>query len=72
MRSRRHFFTLNRRYDEGIAVCTARPSRWIRSLYSARSELGINLMRMGQDEEAFSSSKTASNNGFQDRLPATP
>ena len=43
---------INRRYDEGIAVSTARRSSSTRSLCSARSELGINLMRLGQDDEA--------------------
>ena len=47
-----HFFVINRRYDEGIALfrkaLELKPDLW-----SARTELGVNLMRFGQDEEAF-------------------
>ena len=32
---------------------TARPSRSIRNLYSARSQLGINLMRLGQERRGL-------------------
>ena len=46
-----HFFVLNRRYDEGIALfrkaLELKPDLW-----SARAELGVNLMRFGKDEEA--------------------
>ena len=41
---------INRRYEDGVAI-TARQWR-SRELWSARSQLGINLMRLGQDEEA--------------------
>ena len=46
-----HFFVLNRRYEEGIRyyrkALDLQPDLW-----SARSELGINLMRLGFEEEA--------------------
>ena len=46
-----HFFEINRRYEEAIA--------WYRkalelngTLWAARSQLGVNLMRLGRDAEA--------------------
>ena len=46
-----HFFVNNRRYDEGIQyyrkALELKPDLW-----SARAELGINLMRLGQTQEA--------------------
>jgi tetratricopeptide (TPR) repeat protein len=46
-----HFFVINRRYDEGIQyyrkALEIRPDLW-----AARAELGVNLMRFGQNEEA--------------------
>jgi len=46
-----HFFVINRRYDEGIQyyrkALELKPDLW-----SARAELGINLMRFGQNAEA--------------------
>ncbi len=46
-----HFFVLNRRYEEGIRfyrkAIELKPDLW-----SARSQLGINLMRFGQEAEA--------------------
>jgi tetratricopeptide (TPR) repeat protein len=46
-----HFFVLNRRYEEGIQfyrkAIALNPK-----LLKARAELGVNLMRLGQDEEA--------------------
>ena len=36
-------------------------------LYSARSQLGINLMRLGQNEEAYKQLETCFKNGFQDK-----
>jgi tetratricopeptide (TPR) repeat protein len=46
-----HFFVINRRYEEGIALfrraLEIKPDLW-----SARAELGVNLMRFGQVEEA--------------------
>ena len=46
-----HFFVINRRYDEGIQyyrkALEIKPDLW-----EARAELGVNLMRFGQNEEA--------------------
>jgi tetratricopeptide (TPR) repeat protein len=46
-----HFFVINRRYEEGIAfyrkAVAIEPGLW-----SAHSQLGINLMRLGFEEEA--------------------
>ncbi len=60
-----HFFTLNRRYAEaiefyrkGLALDPA--------LYTARSQMAINLMRLGQDQEAYQELKLCWDNGFQD------
>ena len=47
-----HFYVINRRYDEGIAVyreaLELNPRLW-----EARAQLGINLMRLGEDNEAY-------------------
>ena len=46
-----HFFVINRRYEEGIKyyrmALQLDPSLW-----SARSQLGVNLMRLGFEDEA--------------------
>src|SRR5579872_6770348 len=46
-----HFFVLNRRYEEGIGyyrkAIEIQPDLW-----SARAQLGINLMRLGFEDEA--------------------
>jgi tetratricopeptide (TPR) repeat protein len=60
------FFVLNRRYDEGIEYYRKAIALDPR-LLSARSQLGINLMRMGQEEEAFNQLETCANNGFKDK-----
>jgi tetratricopeptide (TPR) repeat protein len=46
------FFVLNRRYEEGIQYYR-KAIELDPQLYSARLQLGINLMRLGQDQEAF-------------------
>jgi tetratricopeptide (TPR) repeat protein len=59
------FFVLNRRYEEGIAfyrrAIALQPDLW-----SARSQLGINLMRLGLDDEARKHLELAYNNGHKD------
>jgi tetratricopeptide (TPR) repeat protein len=60
-----HFMTLNRRYDEAIAYYR-RALDLDPGLNRARSELGINLMRVGQDQEAYQQLETCFNNGFRD------
>jgi tetratricopeptide (TPR) repeat protein len=60
-----HFFVINRRYDEGIKLyrkaIALQPD-----LSSARSQLGINLMRFGHDGEARQQLEEAWNAGFHD------
>lgn len=58
-----HFFTLNRRYEEGIAYLK-KAVEMDPTLHTARADLGINLMRLGQDEEAYQQLKTCFDNGF--------
>jgi len=61
-----HFFVLNRRYEEGIAfyrkAIAVQPELW-----KAHSELGINLMRLGQDQEARKELELAWNNQYQNK-----
>lgn len=61
-----HFFVLNRRYEEGIQYYR-KAIELDPQLYSARSQLGINLMRLGQNEEAYKQLETCFKNGFQDK-----
>src|SRR5581483_10317970 len=60
-----HHLVLNRRYDDGVAyyrkAIEADPRLW-----SARSELGINLMRLGQEDEARQQLELCYNNGYRD------
>jgi len=56
---------LNRRYEEGIAYYR-KAIELDPELWSARSQLGVNLMRLGQDEEAYKQLETCYNNGFTD------
>lgn len=46
-----HFLVLNRRYEEGIQFYR-KALKLNPTLLRARAELGVNLMRLGQDEEA--------------------
>ncbi len=60
-----HFYVINRRYEEGIelyrkAIAVAP------DLYSAHSQLGINLMRLGREEEALKELEFAYENHFRD------
>ena len=62
-----HFFVLNRRYEEGIQfyrkAIELQPDLW-----SAHSQLGINLMRLGREEEARSAARRL----LREPLPTTP
>jgi predicted Zn-dependent protease len=60
-----HFFTLNRRYDEGIAYYE-KAIQMDPELYSARSQLGMNLMRMGRPVEARQQLQICYDNQFRD------
>lgn len=59
-----HHLILNGRYIDGVAyyrkAITADPQLW-----SARSELGINLMRLGQDTEARQQLQKCYENGYR-------
>ena len=60
-----HHLVLNRRYDDGVAyyrkAVAAEPDLW-----SAHSELGVNLMRLGKDQEAASELALSYHNGQTD------
>jgi len=60
-----HFFILNRRYEEGIAyyrkALDLQPDLW-----SARSQLGINLMRLGFEDEARAQLEQAYDHHYRD------
>jgi tetratricopeptide (TPR) repeat protein len=59
-----YFFVINRRYEEGIAAyrkaLEIEPDLW-----SARAQLGVNLMRLGDEKEAREQLVECWNNGFQ-------
>lgn len=60
-----YHLVLNRRYDDGVAyyrrAIEADPKLW-----SARSQLGINLMRLGQEKEPLKQLEMAYENGYKD------
>jgi cellulose synthase operon protein C len=60
-----HHLILNRRYEDGIAyyrkAIEADPELW-----SAHSELGINLMRLGQEDEPRRQLQLSYDNGYRD------
>lgn len=60
-----HFYVINRRYEEGIEyyhkAIAAAPDLW-----SAHSQLGINLMRLGREVEARKELDLAYENHFRD------
>jgi len=60
-----YHLVLNRRYDDGVAyyrkAIEADPKLW-----AARSQLGINLMRLGQEEEPLQQLEMSYNNGQRD------
>ncbi len=60
-----HFFMLNRRYEESVAYYR-KAIGLDPQLDSARSQLGVNLMRLGRDQEAYQQLKTCWDHGFQD------
>ncbi|HTC44317.1 MAG TPA: tetratricopeptide repeat protein [Steroidobacteraceae bacterium] len=55
---------LNRRYQDGVAMYR-KALQLSPDLWSARSELGINLMRLGQDEEARQQLTQCYQNGYR-------
>ena len=60
-----HFYVINRRYEEGIQyyrkAIAATPD-----LYTAHSQLGINLMRLGREDEARKELELAYENHYRD------
>jgi tetratricopeptide (TPR) repeat protein len=56
---------INRRYDEGVAYYRKAIDR-DPQLWSARSQLGINLMRLGQEDEPRLQLEMSYNNGYRD------
>jgi tetratricopeptide (TPR) repeat protein len=60
-----HFFVLNRRYEEGIRnyrkAIELDPLLW-----TARAQLGVNLMRLGQEAEARRQLELCYENGHRD------
>ncbi len=56
-----HFFVINRRYEDGIIyygkAIAATPDLW-----TAHSQLGVNLMRLGRSDDAFKELELAFNN----------
>jgi cellulose synthase operon protein C len=60
-----HFFMLNRRYPESIEFYR-KAIALDPELYTARSQMAINLMRLGQDKEAFTELQYCWDHGFQD------
>lgn len=64
-----HFFVINRRYEEGIQYYR-KALELDPQLDSARSDLGISLMRLGQNEEARKQLEQAYSDGFRDAATA--
>lgn len=60
-----HFYVMNRRYEEGIEYFH-KAIALDPTLYSAHAELGLNLMRLSQNEEAYKELTIAFQNGLQD------
>ena len=60
-----HIFVMNRRYEEGIQYYR-KAIELDPQLYSARSQLGVNLMRLGLNDEAYQQLETCFKNEFQD------
>jgi tetratricopeptide (TPR) repeat protein len=58
-----HFFVLNRRYEEGIR-CYRKALELDPELHEARSQLGVNLMRLGEEKEAYQQLERAFNAGY--------
>jgi tetratricopeptide (TPR) repeat protein len=59
-----HFFVMNRRYEEGIEYFR-KAIELDPTLYSAHAELGLNLMRLSQNDEAYQELGIAFKHGVQ-------
>jgi cellulose synthase operon protein C len=60
-----HFLVINRRYDEGIRYYR-KALELNRELWPARSQLGVNLMRLGLDDEAKQHLERCYEAGYRD------
>ena len=60
-----HFFVMNRRYEEGIEYFR-QAIALDPTLYTAHAQLGLNLMRLSQNDEAYRELGIAFKNGLQD------
>jgi len=60
-----HFFEINRRYEEAIAYYR-KAIALDGGLWAARSQLGVNLMRLGRPEEAKRELESCYQAGFRD------
>jgi tetratricopeptide (TPR) repeat protein len=61
-----YFFVLNRRYEEGISFYRKALDLNLR-LWEARAELGVNLMRVGEDQEARRQLEQCYSNGYKSK-----
>ena len=59
-----HFFIINRRYDEGIAIYR-KALDLDPSLHETRADMGVNLMRLGKEDEARQQLEQTYNAGYQ-------
>ncbi|MGH9633020.1 MAG: tetratricopeptide repeat protein [Bryobacteraceae bacterium] len=64
-----HFFVLNRRYEEGIRFYR-KALELDPELHAARAQLGVNLMRLGLEEEAREQLKRSFDAGYTNALTA--
>ena len=62
-----HFFVINRRYEEGIAMYR-KALELHPELNEARTQLGVNLMRLGQEKDAYTQLKESYNRGYKSAL----
>jgi tetratricopeptide (TPR) repeat protein len=62
-----HFFVLNRRYEEGIKLYR-KAIELDPELNHARTELGVNLMRLGEEKEAREQLVKSYESGYRDAL----
>ncbi|MBV8730934.1 MAG: tetratricopeptide repeat protein [Acidobacteriia bacterium] len=62
-----YFFVINRRYEEGIQYYR-KALDLDPTLFPARSQLGVNLMRQGRNDEAFQQLEQCYNAGFKDTV----
>ena len=59
-----HFFVINRRYEEGIRFYR-KAIELDPELWSARAELGVNLMRLGEEAEARTQLESCYENDYK-------